>query len=109
MIRVAFAVATDISSLRSFAVHKFTLVVFEILTVGSDTDARTIVLVVVEHGLNTVLELRIIRDLNDDIAIHDRCLVLVPDNNGVDVELATEIDLHPLRPLPEQDHILVPR
>ncbi len=93
---VAIAVKTDVAAFGAFAVDHATVVGFDVSGVFAFTEGEGVVVVGVEDGGDTGFELRIIRDLDDDVDVSLSLLVVVPHEDLLDGGGFFEVDLDPL-------------
>lgn len=93
---VSVAVQADVASFYAFGVDEFSGVHFDPLFVFSNTEFCGVVVIVVEDGGNTGLELFVVGHLNNRVDINAFLLVVVPDYDRVDFVHGFEVDLNVL-------------
>src|SRR4029453_4826122 len=80
--RIPPRVEPDIPALRAVRFEQLAFSDLDVLLLLPDRDLRRVVVVVVEDRGHATLERRVIRDLDDDVAIDARLAVIVPRENG---------------------------
>jgi hypothetical protein len=93
---VAVGMEANVTGLSARDRDDASLMAFDIARVLTLAETKLIGVVVVKDGRHSLLELGIIRKLNDDCEVDTALAVEVPDGEGMDGGGGTKVDLDPL-------------
>ncbi len=88
---VAIAVKANVTTFNAFCIDEFALIGFDIVHILADALAGSVVIVIVENGLDVGDKVGVGGNLNDYIFINAGLLVIMPYHQCIYIVLCTQI------------------